>query len=291
MKRLIVSLTLIASALAVITPAQAVGRLVDVDVVERHTGRTLPVHLHRGEYWVAGTPGAPYAIRVRNQTGERLLAVMSVDGVNVLSGETASVSQSGYVFDGLRQADIAGWRKSNAEIAAFEFTQSPHSYAERTGRPKDVGVIGVALFRERAARVPQPYPAPLPEPYGRSQPQEQAEKPAAAKGIASGGAPTAPSASQDMSRESRNDSTARSRAEPKLGTGHGQREESYVSNTSFERASAAPTEVIRIRYDSHENLVSMGVIREWRKPYPSRPNPFPESPVGYGYVPDPPQWR
>ncbi len=289
MKRLILSLTLMASVLAAPLPAQAVGRLVDVEVVERHTGRTLPVHLHRGEYWVAGTPGAPYAIRVRNQTGERLLAVMSVDGVNVLSGETASVGQSGYVFDGWRQADIAGWRKSNAEIAAFEFTQSPQSYAERTGRPKDVGVMGVALFRERAVRVPQPYPAPWPEPYGRSRLEERAEK--AAGGSAPGAAAAAPSPSQDMSRESRSDSTAPSRAEPKLGTGHGQREESYASNTSFERASSAPTEVIRIRYDSHENLVSMGVIHEWRRPYPSRPNPFPESPVGYGYVPDPPQWR
>ncbi len=289
MKRLILSLTLIASALAVLTPAQAVGRLVDVEVVERHTGRTLPVHLHRGEYWVAGTPGAPYAIRMRNQTGERLLAVMSVDGVNVLSGETASVGQGGYVYDGWRQADIAGWRKSNAEIAAFEFTQSPHSYAERTGRPKDVGVIGVALFRERAARVPQPYSAPWPEPHWRNRLEERAEK--AAGGSAPGAAAAAPLPSQDMSRERRTDSLARSRAEPKLGTGHGQREESYASNTSFERASNAPTEVIRIRYDSHENLVSMGVIREWRKPYPSRPNPFPESPVGYGYVPDPPQWR
>lgn len=298
MKRLIFSLSLMASALAVSMPAQAVGRMVDVDVVERHTGRTLPVHVHRGEYWVAGTPGAPYSIRVRNKTGERLLAVMSVDGVNVLSGETASVGQSGYVFDGWRQSEIAGWRKSNAEIAAFEFTHSPYSYAERTGRPKDVGVIGVALFRERPVVVPQPYPypAPWPEPHGRGgHPYEQAEK--AGKGQSGAApraaAPAAPSTSQEMSKEShRGDSAAQSRVEPKLGTGHGQRETSIVSNTTFERASSAPLEVIRIRYDSYENLVSMGVIREWRKPHhPSKPNPFPESPVGYGYVPDPPHWR
>lgn len=283
MKRLILSLSILASALAVVAPAQAVGRMADVDVVERHTGRTLPVHFYRGEYWVAGTPGVPYAIRVRNASGERLLAVMSVDGVNVLSGETAAVSQSGYVFDAGRQSDIAGWRKSNAEIAAFEFTASPNSYAERTGRPADVGVIGVALFRERPAPVyvPQvvPQPAPWPGyPGYKNRPQEK-----------SGNGAAAP--------EMRNDSyqgapQARAQAEPRLGTGHGGRETSVVSNTTFARASSAPAEVIRIRYDSHDNLVGLGVIREWRRPqHQPRPHPFPESRVGYGYVPDPPHWK
>jgi hypothetical protein len=299
MKRLVLSLTLLASALAVVAPAHAIGRMADVDVVERHTGRTLPVHFYRGEYWVAGTPGARYSIRVRNQTGERLLAVMSVDGVNVLSGETAAIGQSGYVFDAWRQSEIAGWRKSNAEIAAFEFTASPNSYAERTGRPADVGVIGVALFRERPVYMPQPVPQPAPWPghHGRNgQPYDQSERAGKAESGSApkAGAPTpsSPSAAQEMNKDTYR-GQPQARVEPKLGTGHGQRETSYVSNTTFERASSTPTEVIRIRYDSRENLVSMGVIREWRRPpHGSRPNPFPESPVGYGYVPDPPPyWR
>ncbi len=282
MKRLILSLSLLASTLAVMSPAQAVGRIADVDVVERHTGRALAVHFHRGEYWVEGRPGVPYAVRVRNATGERLLAVMSVDGVNVLSGETAAITQSGYVFEPGRQSDIAGWRKSNTEIAAFEFTASPHSYAERTGRPADVGVIGVALFRERPAPLLVPQPAPWPATHGRK--ERYQEK--------SGGA-----APDQGKAEMHNDSyqgapQARAQGAPKLGTGHGGRETSVVSNTSFERASSAPVEVIRIRYDSHENLVGMGVLRDWRSPrHDTRPHPFPESRVGQGYVPDPPHWR
>lgn len=289
MKRLILSLSILASTLAVVSPAQAVGRIADIDVIERHTGRTLPVHVYRGEYWVEGRPGVPYAVRVRNATGERLLAVMSVDGVNVLSGETAAVTQSGYVFDAGRQSDIAGWRKSNTEIAAFEFTASPHSYAERTGRPADIGVIGVAVFRERPTPVyvPQPpvyvpQPAPWPGYNGRKERyQEKSGSAAPSQGKA----------------EMHNDSyqgapQARAQAAPKLGTGHGGRETSVVSNTSFERASSEPVEVIRIRYDSRENLVGMGVLRDWRSPrHDPRPNAFPESRVSQGYVPDPPQWR
>ena len=59
-----------------------------------------------------------------NATGERVLAVMSVDGVNVVSGETASPAQSGYVLSAYECADINGWRTSLASTAAFYFTDA-----------------------------------------------------------------------------------------------------------------------------------------------------------------------
>jgi hypothetical protein len=52
----------------------------------------------------------------------------------------------------------------------------------------------------------------------------------------------------------------------------------------FERASATPEEVIRIHYDSHENLVALGVIRQ-SPPRPRPLDPFPDTRMGY--VPDP----
>ncbi len=143
--------------------AHAIGRLADVVVVDRDSGATLPIHYHRGEYWVAGRPGARYSISVRNKLGERVLAVTSVDGVNVLSGDTAAWDQTGYVFGSYHQYQITGWRKSNSEVAAFEFSSAGDSYAGRTGRPANVGVIGVALFREK---LPEPA-AQAPEDYSR----------------------------------------------------------------------------------------------------------------------------
>jgi hypothetical protein len=133
--------------------AGAVGSLATVTVVDRDTGAVLNTHYVRGEYWVAGRPGARYAVEVRNNSGGRILAVTSVDGVNVVTGATAGWEQSGYVLDPGESYQITGWRKSNAEVAAFTFTDAANSYAERTGRPANVGVIGVALFRER---VPEP---------------------------------------------------------------------------------------------------------------------------------------
>lgn len=85
-----------------------------VDVVERASGRVLPSWQHEGRRYVAGEPGTRYLIRVRNTTPRRLLAVVSVDGINVLSGETAAPDQRGYVLAPWRTSQIDGWRKSLA---------------------------------------------------------------------------------------------------------------------------------------------------------------------------------
>jgi len=291
---------LAASTLAL--QAQAVGRLADVTVIDRNTGATLPLYHHRGEYWVAGQYGAKYAIAVRNKLGERVLAVTAVDGVNVLSGETAAWDQTGYVFSAWQQYQVTGWRKSSQEVAAFEFSALGDSYAGRTGRPGNVGVIGVALFRER-----------LPEPVAQAAPasparvEREADAPASLKSAPQGGAgrsaladqsssaaeasAQAPSASaglEGMARRAPSPPPAALPA-PKLGTGHGARETSVVSHTSFARLQSQPNEVIRIRYDSRENLIASGVIREPVAHNPV-PDPFPQS-GNTSYVPDPPLRR
>ncbi|MDZ7863986.1 hypothetical protein [Acidovorax sp.] len=281
-------LTALTAALSLTSlPAQAVGRLADVTIVDRDTGATLPVHYAKGEYWVAGRPGARYAVTVRNRTGERVLAVPSVDGVNVLSGETAAWDQRGYVFSAYERYQITGWRKSSSEVAAFEFSSVANSYAGRTGRPAHVGVIGVALFREQ-----QPVPAPvvIPEPYSqrRDSSNDSAglgrlrEEPAAPAAAAAAPAPEA----ESSARAQVAGSLARAPApSAKLGTAHGQRETSVVSHTSFTRLQERPNEVISIRYDSRENLVAYGVIRE-QPVRPPVPRAFPQS-DNVSYVPDP----
>ena len=274
-------------------PAQAIGRLADVTIVDRDTGATLPVHYARGEYWVAGRPGARYAISVRNRLGERVLAVPSVDGVNVLSGETAAWDQRGYVFSPHERYQITGWRKSDSQVAAFEFSHIANSYAARTGRPAHVGVIGVALFREQPP-VPLPAPAITPEPYSQRRDSGQSlgrlrEEPASpASPAAAAPAAPAPSAESESSARSLSaDSVAKAAPMPsaKLGTAHGQRETSVVLHTSFTRLQEQPNEIISIRYDSRENLVAAGVIRE-PIARPHVPRAFPQS-DNPSYVPDP----
>jgi hypothetical protein len=299
------------SAHASVPTSDAIGSAINVSIVDRHTGRELPIYRYRGEYWVAGTPGAKYSVSVRNRIDERVLAVVSVDGVNVLSGETAGVTQQGYVFNRYQRYDVSGWRKSDHEVAAFTFVASPKSYAERTGRPDHVGTIGVALFREKPVpqwSVPEPrYDQPDPRwPYryerndskrdsneSEKSGELRAQPAPAAPALPQSSAPSADSAvAQKRGRvaEGAMAGAAPQRVEEKLGTGHGAREYDTVTRTTFERATRNPSEVIRIRYDSRDNLIAMGVIPEPRRPWDRSPNPFPESYGQNQYVPDPPRW-
>ena len=265
-------LALLALAGVMSTPALAVGRLAEVSVVDRDTGQTLQAHWHRGDYWVAGRPGAHYAIQIHSRDHRRLLAVTSVDGVNVLTGDTAGFDQRGYVFDPWVGYDIAGWRKSDSQIAAFTFTSVPKSYAARTGRPGNVGVIGVALFREKAPQIAQLQAAPPPMESAARSEAHDANEASALDEVAVTGA-----------RSSRQ---PRAAPAPTLGTGHGRREHSEVVQVGFERERPTPDEIINIRYDSHANLLAMGVIPPPTPRAPThRPNAFPDARLGY--VPDP----
>jgi hypothetical protein len=236
------------SGLLLALPVFAAGNLADVQILDRATGRSLPVYESEGRWFVAGKPGNEYQVSVRNRSGGDLLAVVSVDGVNVVSGETAAQWQSGYVIDRGRSMAIRGWRKSLQKVAAFYFTDLGDSYAARTGRPDNVGVIGVAVFRRK------------PEPMA-----ELAESRARAD--------VAGAANESEARR------APSAAQKSIGTGHGRVETSTARYVEFERESDAPNELIAIHYDTYANLVARGVIREERR----WPAPFPG-----GFVADPP---
>src|SRR4249920_117971 len=102
-------------------PAAALGGMADLSVYDRSEGRPLQVYWHEGRAWVVGKPGNEYQLNVRSRQGEDLLAVLSVDGVNVITGETASPQQSGYVLAPGRALEVKGWRKDVARTAAFYF--------------------------------------------------------------------------------------------------------------------------------------------------------------------------
>ncbi len=262
--------------------------LVDVQVQDLDTGSLLQPYYHRGNDYIAGQPGHRFSLTLQNQTGERVLAVVSVDGVNVVSGQTAGASQAGYVLDPWQRIDVQGWRKSYSDIAEFYFTDLPDSYAARTGRPDDVGVIGVAAFRERHYD-PIPYSPPQqPLPMiGRAQDQAARESAQAAPAAASNSrkadqatdamasAGGSPYAERDDGRLAENGI-----ARQELGTGHGQRRYDPVTQTQFERDSTRPNQTLALFYDSYEALAARGILPS--RGYRSQPDPFP-----IGFVPDP----
>jgi hypothetical protein len=129
--------------------ALAHGAIAELSVYDRTEARRLSVHWHQGRAYVAGKPGNEYQVVVQNKSGDEILTVVSVDGVNVITGQSADPSQSGYVLSPRGSIEILGWRKDLSRTAAFYFTALADSYAARTGRPDNVGVIGVAVFRKK----------------------------------------------------------------------------------------------------------------------------------------------
>ena len=222
--------------------------LVAVELYDRTTGSTLDVHWKDGQRFVVGTPGHEYAVRIRNLTGERVLAVTSVDGVNVISGETASPDQSGYVIDGRGSVEIAGWRTSLRRTSAFYFTDLGDSYAARTGRSANVGIVGIAVFREQSASIARQGPA------NRIAGEAAAVPDGAPAARADAPADTA-AAAADSARKALSPAPA-----AQLGTGFGRDETSYAQRVQFRRASDSPSETVTFRYDRRENLVAMGVL-------------------------------
>ena len=292
MKTLLSLLTL--ATLACVPPAHA-GNLVDIGIVDRDTGATLPTHARDGKLYIAGTPGHRYSVRMINHSGRRVLTVLSVDGVNAISGETASANQSGYVLSPYESAEIAGWRKSMSEIAQFNFTALSNSYAARTGRPDNVGVIGVAVYREkeplwREGSVLDKSSADAPiadraAPAKSEQPGSAAPPPASAPAQRAAAAEAeSTGAAANLARSDALGAEKRRAPKPEesLGTGHGARESSTITYTAFERASAQPDEVVSVWYDSYRNLVARGVI-----PQPPQPRSFEPQAFPGGFVPDP----
>src|SRR5690349_18333137 len=76
-----------------------------------------------GETHVLGSLGARYTLRVVNNTGRRIEAVVSVDGRDAIDGKPADVrAKRGYLVPAWGAVDIEGWRLSRAEVAAFRFS-------------------------------------------------------------------------------------------------------------------------------------------------------------------------
>jgi hypothetical protein len=141
--------------------------------LESPGGGSVQTYWHAGSLYAAGNNGGRYNIRLQNNTGERVEAVVTVDGRDVVSGELGNYKrQRGYVIEAYGSVVIEGFRQSLDQVAAFRFTDIGNSYSARRGSGQHVGVIGVAVFKEYQPRRPQPRPPtpiatrPYYEPYG-----------------------------------------------------------------------------------------------------------------------------
>ena len=289
LKLLVTAITLFTSALLGASTAQA-GSLVDIEVLARAGYRgDLSSYWFRGQNYVEGRQNQEFRVRLRNKGGERVMAVLSVDGVNAISGETAGVNQTGYVLAPYQTLDVDGWRKSNVRTAAFYFTHISDSYAARTRRPENVGVIGAAIFRELRYEYGDEEYDEYSQDDGYSANDEYAR--GKSGGAVPSGAPATPAPSSPSTPQAKPGAVAPPVSKSygqtgvpgaPLGTGHGRQEYRPSVSVAFEREDEV-FEVVKVRYDSRANLIALGVIPRPGYYRPGTPQAFPRD----RFAPDP----
>jgi len=129
-----------------------------IDITQN--GRVLRTIAHEGQTYVEAPTSGEYKLRVHNNSYRRRLAIISVDGINVVNGNDASYEGGGYVLEAWQTVDIPGFRRDDGTVAAFKFTEQGGSYAAKMGKgTKNVGVIGLAVFDEKV--IPKVIPPPV----------------------------------------------------------------------------------------------------------------------------------
>jgi hypothetical protein len=258
---------------------------------------------HQGETHILGEQGNRYILRVHNRSNQRIEAVVTVDGLDVMDGQAGDFVKRGYLVPAHGSVDIDGWRLNVREAAAFRFAAIVDSYAAKTGRPRNIGVIGVGVFPERRVYsaplqpiVPQPSPgyedraadsAGLGALKPESEQQPSAAEPARPQKSSAGGQSNAaveskPAAPQTNMRRSRSG----------LGTEFGEAVSSIIQEVEFERAnSSQPAVLLGARYNDRAGLLALGIDVDGCDDIALRQSaaPFPVS--ARSYARPPADWR
>jgi len=269
---------------------EAPGSLVGVSVeVEGQSSPLYSAVDGSGRYYVEARAGARYAVRLQSRSRERLAVLVSVDGLNVVSGERVydlSRRPSGtagrlYVLDPWGETTIRGWRTNLDEVRRFTFVDERSSYAARSGKSNSrMGWIEVAVFRERR-------PWFWERPYGysedsREEPREKDEY--GGRTAPEAQAPAAGTLRRDAPEDAEHKSAARDRSYP--GTGWGSRLGDRAVVVDFE-AEDTPAERVTLRYEYADALYALGVMPRYPYPYRDR---LTERERGSGGFAKPPAW-
>jgi len=242
-----------------------VGSLVSVSLeVDGRPAPLYPAPDGSGRYYLEAWRGSRYAVRLANRTGERLGVLLTVDGLNAISGERspAGIRSPGrmYVLYPWNDTVVQGWRTSLEDVRQFTFVDEERSYATRSGKGGGrLGWIEVEIYRERR-------PLARPWPYWPYRPDD---------GRANDGAPAEegrhePKAKDDSASSATRDGIAeRAPAPPATappsypGTGWGPRAEDPVRIVSFD-PETVPAERITLRYEYASALRALGILpRSW----------------------------
>jgi hypothetical protein len=244
--------------------------------LEDEFGRRLRTFHHRGQTFVLGSYGDRFAVVVDNHTGNRVEAVVTVDGRDVVSGSPGDYArQRGYVLSPYGSVRITGFRQSLDRAAAFRFTSPADSYSSRRGTPENVGILGAAFFEE-ASPPPRPPRPIVRDDWDLERSPRRNPNPRSGEGASKSRSRSAAPSPRDEARSSRPGAPRNN-----LGTEYGESHRSRVYEVSFRRRRpTTPDSVLTLRYDDARGLEARGIdVAPWHDPprYHRAPMAFPAS--------------
>lgn len=116
-------------------------------------GRPVTEYFHEAQYFIEGREGTDFELQVRNKSGNRVMAILSVDGLSITDGKPAGSESPGYVINAYQTITIPGWKLSGDQAAKFTFGSRSSSYvAQSEGDTSNSGVIGLMVWSEKKAQ-------------------------------------------------------------------------------------------------------------------------------------------
>lgn len=113
------------------------------------SGQWLPAWTDGGRTFVEGRTGERYSVVLMNPSPLRREVVVSVDGLDTMDGQPASLKKRGYILEPGEEFAVEGFRTGPDTVAAFRFGSVGDSYSQqRHGTSRNVGIIGIAVFEE-----------------------------------------------------------------------------------------------------------------------------------------------
>lgn len=223
-------------------------------------GVSLEKYPARGRLYVEALRGEEYAIRVRNPLPVRVAVALSVDGLNTIDARRSTAwDSSKWVIQPYSTITVSGWQVSRQRARRFYFTDERDSYANKLGRPEDIGIISAVFFRERADHgeiTPRPRPYPLGTP--RADDGQRRERSAGESAQQS-----APKSAPPARAEGRAQSGVMRQVEPDdedyaaTGMGRSVGHDVRFVDLDLERT---PSAEVSIRYEYRPALVRLGIL-------------------------------
>ena len=238
-------------------------------------GKHIKEYIHQNKTYVEGRKNSTFSIKLRNNSSEKALFVLTIDGLSVIDGKDASFDSRGYIINGYDSMIVNGWRVNDNEVAQFFFSSPDESYRKRMSKGNNLGVIGLAVFTEKEKYQPTiikeyiPYYPAYPRypnyPYTPVYPYWGT---------------TSYTATGANTTNNTDCSYYASQENQNLGTGWGKKESSKVVSTNFDRKEK-PNTIFEIFYNTREQLEKIGINFTRRQVAISTPRAFPREQTEY----------